>query len=301
MSYDPNGPLAVRPVEEWFDEQSHGFVICDPFVEAGVEGAPKAPLGPGEFPVAIEESEVLRGGFRFWKRATERFPDLEIGVLVTTGNHPNDLDGEHVDEFEDALVAQAGFVGYGMGNRFETYAQSDANDRNRTAYGRRIEDAGTEFGVPTFNFDPLIIPGISMGGPEDLLAGIDDKVRALAFQFGHDHGLVKAAILHARHMWQIHALGKIGASLDAMVQQPEGPGLIVVSKDQLGLYPKLSTAIGDPAEGEPVQQELDSVEVPEGVPRVGLSPMHEGVLPDDDAAWDDAAVMERGYIARHEV
>jgi hypothetical protein len=300
MSYDPNGPLAVRPPEEWFDQQRHGFVICDPFVQAGVENAPKQPLEPGQFPAAFEESEFLRGGFKFWKRATEKFPDLEIGVLITTGNHPNDLDGEHVDEFEDALVAQAGFVGYGMGNRFETHAQAEANDMNRTAYGRRIEDAGTEFGVPTFNFDPLIIPGISMGGTEDLLAGLDDKVRALAFHFGPEHGLVKAAILHARHMWQIHAVGKIGIHLDALTQQPQGLGLVIVPKDQLGLYPKLSTVMGDPAEGEPVQQDLDSIEVPEGAPRVALSPMHQGVLPENDTAWDDAAVMERGYIANHE-
>jgi hypothetical protein len=304
MSYDPNGPLAVRPIEQWFDQQRHGFVICDAFVQAGVEDAPKQPLEPGEFPAAFTESEIVGAGIKFLGSATDKFPDLEIGVLITEGNHPDDLNGgeygELIDEFEDGLVAAAGFVGYGLGNRFETDAETATTGRRRHEYGQRVEAAGQEFGVPVFNFDPLIIPGFSMGGTEDLLADMDDKVRALAFQLGREHGLVKAAMLHARHMWQIHALGKIGVHLDAMEHQPQGPGLVVVSKDHLGLYPKLSAAIGDPADQAPQQQNLDVAEEEVQGPRVGLSPMHQGVLPEDDTAWDDAAVMERGYITKYE-
>jgi hypothetical protein len=294
MSYDPNGPLAVREVEEWFQEQPYGFVLCDPFMQAGDEGAPKAPLEPGQFPDALSEDQALRDGFKFWKDARTKRPDLTIGVLITEGNRPDDLDGMvSIDEFEDHLVPGAGFVAYGLGNRFETDEEATRLSSLRAAYGRRIEDACAEYEeppLPVFNLDPVTIPGISTGPVEDLLVGMDDGVRALAFKLGRHHGMVQAAELYARHIWQAHAVGALGVHVSGLQVPIEAPGLVVVSKDHLGLYPKLSDALGDP-DNPPSDYQL----------RVDVSAMRPDVLRKDDRAWDDAAVMGRGYIARHEL
>jgi hypothetical protein len=285
---DPNTDLHVRPVDEWFVEDTAGNMhFANPFgdntvLEARLSGeTPQAErLNPNEMPAIFAGHFGLRDAIDYAPHLAAELPYLELGVLLTNATVESDILDK--SEFRDMVAgSDPVVVGFNRGVKAETELREfwPADVPFQQSYRDYIFSVAADLRKPMTSIDIATdIEGRTMGATDGLMVQMHNKAHDAIKRYGIEDGRSRAVDLAYRNMEQSRlAAAFVLEAYKAANQDTIGSFELGVLPAEMGMdVPRRIVNLGFPVE------------------RVGAAYANECLATEE--LETDAEILNQGYI-----